>query len=93
MGGRVKGAWGSALSLAFCPSLMRCDVLRVALLCAPLQRDCSSPFHITPYQGKYPQVPTTPDALHMQRVLAGCADRGATTTVIECKPSSLGDGR
>lgn len=58
-----------------------------------MQRDCSSPFHITPYKGKYPAVPTTPDALHLQRVLAGCADRGAGTTLVELEPAALVDGR
>jgi hypothetical protein len=57
------------------------------------QRDASSPFHVTPYQGKYPAVPSTPDALHLQKVLAGCADRGASTTVVECDPSTVADGR
>lgn len=59
----------------------------------PPQRDCSSPFHITPYEGKYPEVPSTPDALHLQKVLAGCADRGAERTLVEIDPSELQDGR
>lgn len=58
-----------------------------------MQRDCSSPFHITPYEGKYPEVPSTPDALHLQKVLAGCADRGAERTLVEIDPSELQDGR
>lgn len=61
--------------------------------CSALQRDCSTPFHVTPYEGKYPAVPTTPDALHLQKVLAGCADRGAGTTLLELDPATLADGR
>lgn len=38
-----------------------------------VQRDCSTPFHYTPYEGKYPEVPTTPDALHLHKV--GCVAR------------------
>lgn len=36
-----------------------------------VQRDCSTPFHYTPYEGKYPEVPSTPDGLHMHKVRVG----------------------
>lgn len=58
-----------------------------------LQRDCSAPFHIVPYVGKYELPPTTPDALHLQKVLAGGADRGAQSAIVELCPTSMKDGR
>ena len=58
-----------------------------------LTRDCSVPFHIVPYQGKYEIPPTTPDGLHLQKVLAGGADRQAESAIVELCPSLLRDGR
>lgn len=59
-----------------------------------LERDCSVPFHVTPYVGKYEPPPSTPaDALELARVLAGAADRGATAAVVECSAAAVADGR
>ncbi len=58
-----------------------------------LHRDCSVPFHIVPYRGKYELPVTTPDGLHLQKVLAGGADRGAESALVELCPSLLRDGR
>jgi len=58
-----------------------------------LDRDCSTPFHIVPYVGKYEIPPTTPDGLHLQKVLAGGADRGAESCVVELCPSLMKDQR
>jgi len=58
-----------------------------------LQRDCSVPFHIVPYAGKYELQPTTPDGLHLQKVLAGGADRGADSALVELCPTLVKDGR
>lgn len=56
-------------------------------------RECSVPFHMVPYQGRYELPLSTPDALHMQKVLASAADKGAKSAVIEICPSLAGDGR
>ena len=58
-----------------------------------LHRDCSVPFHVVPYRGKYELPMTTPDGLHLQKVLAGGADRGAESAVVEVCPGSMRDGR
>lgn len=58
-----------------------------------LNRDCSVPFHIVPYRGKYELPVTTPDGLHLQKVLAGGADRGAESALVELCPSLIRDGR
>lgn len=58
-----------------------------------LNRDCSVPFHIVPYKGKYELPLTTPDGLHLQKVLAGGADRGAESAIVEICPSLLHDDR
>lgn len=58
-----------------------------------LHRDCSVPFHIVPYRGKYELPVTTPDGLHLQKVLAGGADRGAESALVELCPSLIRDGR
>lgn len=58
-----------------------------------VNRDCSVPFHIVPYKGKYELPLTTPDGLHLQKVLAGGADRGAESAVVEVCPASLDDKR
>ena len=56
-------------------------------------RDCSAPFAISPYRGKYAVGRSTPDSLATQKLLAGMADRGATTTVLECSQTGIQDGR
>jgi hypothetical protein len=48
-----------------------------------LCRECSSPFHLARYVGKYEPPPTTPDILRVQKVMAGMADRGAKACVYE----------
>ncbi|KAK9799389.1 hypothetical protein WJX73_010816 [Symbiochloris irregularis] len=54
-----------------------------------LKRECSTPFHLAPYQGKYNVPDATPDALAMQKLLAGMADRDAASCVIEAEPYSI----
>jgi hypothetical protein len=58
-----------------------------------LDRDCAAPFHAAPYAGKYELPGTTPDALHLQKLLAGMADRGAGAAVVEVCPTLAADGR
>lgn len=53
----------------------------------------SSPFRIVERAGKYELPPTTPDALHIQKVLAGIADRGGTIAIVEICPEMMMDGR
>jgi len=58
------------------------------------KRDCSAPFHLAPYLGKYgTDIPTTPDALALQALIAGMVDRGATKVIIEIDSDTLADGR
>lgn len=58
------------------------------------KRDCSAPFHLAPYLGKYgTDIPTTPDALALQALIAGMVDRGATKVLIEIETETLADGR
>ena len=54
-----------------------------------LCRDCSAPFFLSPYKGKYEPPPTTPDSLAVQKVMAGMADRGATACVYEVDHEAL----
>ena len=56
-------------------------------------RDCSAPFAISPYRGKYTVGRSTPDSLATQKLLAGMADRGATTAVLECSQTGIQMGR
>ena len=56
-------------------------------------RDCSAPFAICPYKGKYAVGRSTPDSLASQKLLAGMADRGATSAVIECTSTGIQNGR
>lgn len=58
-----------------------------------LNRDCTHPFAIAPYKGKYRVPSTTPDALQIQQVLAGMADREAKDCVMECSSIGLDQGR
>ena len=57
------------------------------------RRDCSAPFAICPYRGKYSVGRSTPDSLASQKLLAGMADRGATSAVIECTSTGVQNGR
>ena len=54
--------------------------------CGIACRPASSPFYLTPYEGKYEHPDTTPDSVTMQKVLASIADRGATAAVVELDP-------
>lgn len=56
-------------------------------------RDCSAPFHLAPYRGKPPAPAEAPDALEVQKLLAGMADRGADVAVVECASEGLEEGR
>ena len=56
-------------------------------------RDCSAPFHLAPYRGKPPAPAEAPDALEIQKLLAGMADRGADVAVVECASEGLEEGR
>ena len=47
-------------------------------------RDCSTAFHVTPYEGKYPIPEGAPNMVQVQTLMAGMADRGATACVYEC---------
>ncbi|KAK9840910.1 hypothetical protein WJX81_000011 [Elliptochloris bilobata] len=58
-----------------------------------LDRDCSAPFHLAPYVGKPPPPAEAPDALEIQKLLAGMADRGADVAVVECASEGLDQGR
>lgn len=62
---------------------------RRSMPCCAVVRECSTPFYLAPYMGKYRTPGTTPDALAMQKLLAGMADREATACVLECDPSAL----
>eukprot|EP00882_Tetradesmus_deserticola_P019921 GHRQ01021472.1.p1 GENE.GHRQ01021472.1~~GHRQ01021472.1.p1 ORF type:complete len:366 (+),score=136.00 GHRQ01021472.1:710-1807(+) len=55
-------------------------------------RECSSPFSLTPYRGRYSVEETTPNGLQMQQLLAGMRDRGATAAVVECTACGLAGG-
>jgi UDP-N-acetylmuramoyl-L-alanyl-D-glutamate--2,6-diaminopimelate ligase len=58
-----------------------------------IERERASPFRIIERAGKYELPPTTPDALHLQKVLAGIADRGGTVATVEICPEMMIDGR
>ena len=53
----------------------------------------SSPFRLTERSGKYDLPSKTPDALHMQKVIAGIADRGGTVAMVEVCPELAADDR
>eukprot|EP00878_Enallax_costatus_P033621 GHUV01037156.1.p1 GENE.GHUV01037156.1~~GHUV01037156.1.p1 ORF type:complete len:424 (+),score=127.09 GHUV01037156.1:272-1543(+) len=55
-------------------------------------RECSSPFALVPYKGRYSVEETTPNGLRLQRSLASMRDRGATAAVVECDASSIAGG-
>ena len=65
----------------------------VGSLCPHCGRDCSAPFAICPYKGKYSVGRSTPDSLACQKLLAGMADRGATAAVVECTSTGIQNGR
>lgn len=56
-------------------------------------RPRSYPFAIAEYSGKYELPSTTPDVLHLNKLLASFADRQATSAVVEICPTSAMDGR
>lgn len=58
-----------------------------------LERDSTTPYHLAPYQGKYIVEESTPDALAMQKILAGVADRGGQSAVVECTTTGIKEGR
>lgn len=43
--------------------------------------------------GKYEVPETLPDGLHVQKIMAGQADRGAAACVLECTAAGLHEGR
>ena len=43
--------------------------------------------------GKYAVPETLPDGLHVQKIMAGQADRGAAACVLECTTAGLHEGR
>ena len=43
--------------------------------------------------GKYEVPETLPDGLHVQKIMAGQADRGAAACVLECTTAGLHEGR
>lgn len=56
-------------------------------------RESSVPNCLTPYYGKYEVPETLPDGLHVHKIMAGQADRGAAACVLECTTSGLHEGR
>lgn len=55
-------------------------------------RESSTPFHVTPYAGRYAVPSTTPSGLHLQKMMASMRDRGATCAVVECTASEVHRG-
>jgi UDP-N-acetylmuramyl tripeptide synthase len=51
------------------------------------ERERAVPFGIIPYGARYEKPPTTPDELHMQKLLASLADRDASSVLLEIDPS------
>ena len=51
------------------------------------------PYHIDEYQGRYCVPNTTPNALQVQQLMAGMADRGGSACVMECSSIGLEQGR
>ncbi len=56
------------------------------------QPECSAPFRVMPYLGRYSVPGTTPRGLHLQKLAAGMRDRGATCAVVECSTQALAAG-
>lgn len=56
-------------------------------------RESSTPNCLTIYSGKYEVPETMPDGLHMQKIMAGQAERKAEDCVIECTAAGLKEGR
>lgn len=69
---------------------MLMEVIQKAVL---LCRESSVPNCLTPYCGKYQVPETLPDGLHVQKIMAGQAERGAAACVLECTTSGLQEGR
>ena len=59
----------------------------------PLCRESSVPNCLTAYRGKYAVAETLPDGLHVQKIMAGQADRGAAACILECTAAGLQEGR
>lgn len=51
------------------------------------------PYHVDKYQGRYSVPNTTPNALQIQQLMAGMADRGGSACVMECSSIGLDQGR
>ena len=66
---------------------------RLSEACLVWCRESSVPYCLTPYCGKYVVPETLPDGLHVQKIMAGQADRGAAACVLECTTSGLQEGR
>ena len=71
---------------------VHCTDITATFKCSCHGRECSAPFHLTPYVGKYDPPPTTPDVLGVQKVMAGMADRGATACVYEIDLEAVEQG-
>ncbi|GBF91369.1 hypothetical protein Rsub_04109 [Raphidocelis subcapitata] len=57
------------------------------------ERECTSPFHLAPYKGKYRvDYPHDMDGMRLQKLLAGMRDRGATAAVVEASAEALVQG-
>lgn len=56
------------------------------------ERDCSAPFKISPYRGKYATLHERCPGLNVQKLLAGMAERGSKGAVVECAPMALDQG-
>ncbi|KAI8466586.1 MAG: Mur ligase [Monoraphidium minutum] len=57
------------------------------------ERECTSPFHLAPFQGKYSIDYTHDmDGVKIQKLLSGMRDRGATVGVLEASTEALSRG-
>lgn len=57
------------------------------------ERECTSPFQLAPYQGKYEiDYSQDMDGVRIQKLLAGARDRGATAMVVEASTEALSRG-
>ncbi|KAJ9528971.1 hypothetical protein QJQ45_000528 [Haematococcus lacustris] len=55
-------------------------------------RECSAPFRMTPWAGKYHVPPTPPNGVVLQKVLAGMNDRGVGLLVLEVDAAAAARG-
>lgn len=58
-----------------------------------MERERAVPFGIIPYGARYEKPPTTPDALHMHKLVASLGDRGASSALLEIDPSFSAEKR